>query len=49
MHGPGDRVVVTGLGVVAPNANDDGSFARALREGKSGIRFHPHRRETGMA
>ena len=49
MHGPGDRVVVTGLGVVAPNANDIGSFARALREGKSGIRFHPHLRETGMA
>jgi 3-oxoacyl-(acyl-carrier-protein) synthase len=49
MHGPGDRVVVTGLGVVAPNANDTGAFARALREGKSGIRFHPHLRETGMA
>jgi 3-oxoacyl-(acyl-carrier-protein) synthase len=49
MHGPGDRVVVTGLGVVAPNANDIEAFARALREGRSGIRFHPHLRDTGMA
>ncbi len=49
MHGPGDRVVVTGLGVIAPNANDVGAFARALREGKSGIRFHAHLRDAGMA
>src|SRR5882672_722463 len=49
MHGPGDRVVVTGLGVIAPNASDPGTFARALREGKSGIRFQPHMRDTGMA
>ncbi len=41
-----ERVVVTGLGVVAPNANDAGTFARALREGKSGIRFHEHLRDT---
>ncbi|HEX7478688.1 MAG TPA: beta-ketoacyl-[acyl-carrier-protein] synthase family protein [Polyangiales bacterium] len=33
------RVVVTGLGVVAPNANSVKGFAQALREGRSGIRF----------
>jgi 3-oxoacyl-(acyl-carrier-protein) synthase len=49
MPAPGDRVVVTGLGVVAPNASDLESFARALREGKSGIRFHPHLRDTGLS
>lgn len=34
------RVVVTGLGVLAPNAHGLPAFAGALREGKSGIRFH---------
>jgi len=32
------RAVVTGLGVIAPNANTVADFARALREGRSGIR-----------
>jgi 3-oxoacyl-(acyl-carrier-protein) synthase len=32
------RVVVTGLGVIAPNANGTRDFALALREGRSGIR-----------
>lgn len=36
------RVVVTGLGVIAPNAHGLLAFSRALREGKSGIRFHQH-------
>ncbi|MBK7859725.1 MAG: beta-ketoacyl-[acyl-carrier-protein] synthase family protein [Archangiaceae bacterium] len=36
------RVVVTGLGVLAPNAHGAAAFAGALREGKSGIAFHPH-------
>lgn len=36
------RVVVTGLGVLAPNAHGLPAFAGALREGKSGIRFHQH-------
>lgn len=35
------RVVVTGLGVVAPNAADLSSFEKAIREGKSGIRHIP--------
>ncbi len=34
------RVVITGLGVVAPNAVGLENFETALRTGKSGIRFH---------
>lgn len=37
-----ERVVVTGLGVLAPNAHGLAAFAGALREGKSGIAFHQH-------
>ncbi len=39
---PDPRVVVTGLGVVAPNAHGVAAFTSALREGKSGVRFHQH-------
>ena len=35
------RVVVTGMGVAAPNAHGLVDFEKALREGKSGIRFIP--------
>lgn len=35
------RVVVTGMGVVAPNAHGLDNFEQALREGRSGIRFIP--------
>lgn len=42
------RVVVTGLGVIAPNAHGLPAFAAALREGKSGIRFQPHLAELGF-
>jgi 3-oxoacyl-(acyl-carrier-protein) synthase len=42
-----ERVVVTGLGVVAPNAHGTRDFSRALRDGKSGIRFLPELRELG--
>ena len=35
------RVVVTGMGVVAPNANGLDAFSEALRNGKSGIRHIP--------
>ncbi|WP_194852529.1 beta-ketoacyl-[acyl-carrier-protein] synthase family protein [Nonlabens antarcticus] len=34
------RVVVTGLGVVAPNASTVSAFAKALQQGTSGISFH---------
>ena len=36
------RVVVTGLGVIAPNGHGLTAFTGALREGKSGIKFHQH-------
>src|SRR5436190_20890819 len=35
------RVVITGLGVLAPNGHGTAAFERALREGRSGIRFRP--------
>jgi 3-oxoacyl-(acyl-carrier-protein) synthase len=35
------RVVVTGLGVLAPNGHGLTEFESALREGRSGIRFYP--------
>lgn len=35
------RVVVTGMGVAAPNAHGLVDFEQALREGRSGIRFIP--------
>jgi len=36
-----NRVVVTGMGVAAPNAHGLDNFEQALREGRSGIRFIP--------
>jgi 3-oxoacyl-(acyl-carrier-protein) synthase len=35
------RVVVTGMGVAAPNAHGIDDFEQALRSGRSGIRFQP--------
>jgi 3-oxoacyl-(acyl-carrier-protein) synthase len=35
------RVVVTGMGVAAPNAHGIDNFEQALRAGRSGIRFQP--------
>jgi 3-oxoacyl-(acyl-carrier-protein) synthase len=43
------RVVVTGLGVLAPNAHGKDAFAAALREGKSGIKFHQHLADAKFA
>ena len=43
-----ERVVVTGLGVIAPNAHGKETFAAALREGRSGIRFHQHLADAGF-
>lgn len=42
------RVVVTGLGVVAPNGHGLRDFEQALREGKSGIRSIPKLIELGF-
>ena len=44
-----ERVVVTGLGVIASNAYGKEAFAQALREGKSGIRFHRQLRDLNFA
>jgi 3-oxoacyl-(acyl-carrier-protein) synthase len=35
-----NRVVITGLGVVSPNAIGKKHFLKALKNGKSGIKFH---------
>ena len=34
------RVVITGMGVVAPNAVGLDNFLKAIQQGKSGITFH---------
>ena len=44
-----NRVVVTGLGVIAPNAADIAGFTLALEQGLSGIRHHRHLEDTGLA
>ncbi len=43
------RVVVTGLGVVAPNGTGVAAFERALRAGTSGIRHFPRLQELGFS
>jgi 3-oxoacyl-(acyl-carrier-protein) synthase len=42
------RVVVTGMGVVAPNAHGLDNFEQALRGGVSGIRFIPQLKELNF-
>jgi len=39
------RVVITGMGVVAPNAHGLDNFEQALKEGRSGIHFIPQLEE----
>lgn len=43
-----NRVVITGMGVVAPNAVGLVAFRRALCEGKSGITFSAQMKESGF-
>jgi 3-oxoacyl-[acyl-carrier-protein] synthase-1 len=43
------RVVITGLGVVAPNAIGIEAFTEALREGRSGIKFQENLKELGFS
>lgn len=40
-----NRVVITGMGVAAPNGHGLSNFEQALREGRSGIRFFPRLKE----
>ncbi len=43
------RVVVTGLGVIAPNATGLADFKSAIESGKSGLRFIPRMEELNFA
>jgi 3-oxoacyl-(acyl-carrier-protein) synthase len=43
-----NRVVVTGMGIVAPNAVGLEAYRRALCEGKSGITFSAQMKESGF-
>jgi 3-oxoacyl-(acyl-carrier-protein) synthase len=42
------RVVITGLGVIAPNGNSVAEFELALRKGKSGLAFQPSMADAGF-
>ncbi len=44
-----NRVVVTGLGIVAPNGHGTAAYAQAMRSGTSGIRFLPELAEMKFA
>ena len=44
-----NRVVVTGLGVLAPNGHGPAEFARALRDGQPGIRCVPEMAGLGFS
>jgi len=44
-----NRVVITGMGVAAPNGHGLEAFEAALREGRSGIRFLPELRDLSFA
>jgi 3-oxoacyl-(acyl-carrier-protein) synthase len=43
------RVVITGLGICAPNGTSIPEFEKALRTGKSGITFHPQLKELNFS
>ena len=43
-----NRVVITGMGIVAPNGHGLAEFEQALRQGRSGIRFIPRLKELGF-
>ena len=43
------RVVITGLGVVAPNGVGVSEFTQALKEGKSGIAFHQELKDLNFS
>ncbi|MDC0177371.1 beta-ketoacyl-[acyl-carrier-protein] synthase family protein [Polaribacter sp.] len=43
------RVVITGLGVVAPNGVGLPAFTKAIKSGISGITFHQHLKDKGFS
>ncbi len=43
------RVVITGLGVVAPNGVGLAQFEEAIKKGQSGIQFYPQLKELGFS
>ena len=43
------RVVITGIGVVAPNGHGKEEYSKALRDGTSGLRFIPKMAELKFA
>jgi 3-oxoacyl-(acyl-carrier-protein) synthase len=43
------RIVITGLGIMAPNGHGLDEYETALRAGRSGIRFIPQLKELGFA
>lgn len=43
------RVVITGMGVVAPNGVGIPQFTEALKNGTSGISFHPQLKELNFS
>lgn len=45
----GNRVVVTGMGVVSPNGIGVPAFLNAIQNGVSGIKFMPHYRELNFS
>lgn len=44
-----ERVVITGLGIVAPNANGLQAYSKALKDGVSGIRYYEELKELNFA
>lgn len=44
-----NRVAITGLGVVAPNANNLDDFTKAIKAGSSGITFHQELKDNNFS
>ena len=44
-----NRVVITGLGVVAPNGVGVSAFTNAIKTGTSGVAFHQHLKDKGFS
>ena len=49
MNNKKQRVVITGLGVVAPNGVGINAFSKALKQGTSGITFHQQLKDLNFS